>query len=295
MDSVKHSHQKLVDKGFCCKVSTLSPITQKLIAEAEPKHHMVWNVVWNETSTSTPVRMVFNASCSTGKGYGSLNDLLVKGSAELKSLLVYSIQWRTGLFAMTGDVEKCYNMLSLKEIWYPFQLYLWKDELNTSSPTDLYLMKTAIYGVICVASQCESAFKQLGNILLMDPDTTDVGVLLQRFRYVDNIRKSSQSLEYLRDLSARTEDVLKKMVNVSIKGWTFSGTDPPEKLASEHDTKAVFETGLKWFTLLDLVQVPIPRPSLSKKVRGRTVGSSWDGNTSLAEFLYASSPGDMQQ
>ena len=147
VDSVKFSHQKLLDKGFCCKVSSLSPVLQKMIADAETKHHMVWNVVWNETSTSTPVRMVFNASCSTGKGYGSLNELLVKGSAELKSLLAYSIQWRTGLAAMTGDVEKCYNMLNLKEIWYPFQLYLWKDELNASSPTLLPFMVLFVWPV----------------------------------------------------------------------------------------------------------------------------------------------------
>ncbi|XP_065092267.1 uncharacterized protein LOC135713092 [Ochlerotatus camptorhynchus] len=65
-------------------------------------HH----AVIKESSTTTKVRVVFDASARTDSGY-SLNDVLLKGPAIQDDLLNLLIRFRKHEVALVGDVEKC--------------------------------------------------------------------------------------------------------------------------------------------------------------------------------------------
>ncbi|XP_062541679.1 uncharacterized protein LOC134209688 [Armigeres subalbatus] len=64
-------------------------------------HH----VVFNESSTTTKVRVVFDASCKTSSGY-SLNDTLLVGPVVQQDLYSIYTRFRTKRIAIVADVEK---------------------------------------------------------------------------------------------------------------------------------------------------------------------------------------------
>ena len=51
------------------------------------------------------------------------------------------------------------------------------------------------------------------------------------------------------------------------KGWSFSGSNPPPDVGEEDHTVGI--GGTKWYTMLDLLEVPLPTLHFSKKARGR--------------------------
>ena len=72
-------------------------------------HHAVF-----KKSTTTPLRIVFNASSRPNKG-NSLNDCLMTGpflTAKLHKLL---IQFRQGTYAITVDISKAFHRIIVDE------------------------------------------------------------------------------------------------------------------------------------------------------------------------------------
>ncbi|XP_052901612.1 uncharacterized protein LOC128309295, partial [Anopheles moucheti] len=69
-------------------------------------HH----AVLKESSTSTKVRVVFDASCKTTSGY-SLNDTLLVGPIVQEDLLSIILRFRSHAIAIVADVEKMYRQI----------------------------------------------------------------------------------------------------------------------------------------------------------------------------------------
>jgi len=59
---MKRVHEDLVEKGFMIKLSKMSKEVQGLIDQTEFNHYYPWNIVENEGSISTPMRMVVDPS-----------------------------------------------------------------------------------------------------------------------------------------------------------------------------------------------------------------------------------------
>lgn len=66
--------------------------------------------VIKESSSTTKVRTVFDASAKTSNGK-SLNDILHVGPTIQPDLFDLLIQWRRGRYAYSGDIEKMYRMV----------------------------------------------------------------------------------------------------------------------------------------------------------------------------------------
>ena len=81
MDQVTQSEKKLHDLGFVQFVED-----RDMIHERQVKYFIPWRAVWNESSLSTPCRLVFVASQTTKDGC-SLNDLLAKDTNNMNRLV----------------------------------------------------------------------------------------------------------------------------------------------------------------------------------------------------------------
>ncbi|XP_055542811.1 uncharacterized protein LOC129728398 [Wyeomyia smithii] len=78
--------------------------TQETVKRCYLPHHPVIK----EASTTTKVRVVFDASCKTSSGV-SLNDVLLTGPSIQDDLRIIILRCRTKQIMLVADVEKCFD------------------------------------------------------------------------------------------------------------------------------------------------------------------------------------------
>ena len=123
---------------------------------------------------------------------------------------------------------------------------------------------TLMYGVKSVSAQSEEAMIRLArDFQAMYPALAE---LLLTGRYVDDMAASKATMEELKQLVRDAEIVFKK-VDISCKGCTFDGEDPPEEVSGGEPSIGV--AGLTWFPKIDVVCVNIPRLHFGHVRRGR--------------------------
>ena len=142
------------------------------------------------------------------------------------------------------------------------------------------VIKTLIWGVKCVSAQSECAVIKLAEAVKdMQPLLAD---FLVNGRFVDDLSASGESLETLKQLSKEADEVFSQ-VGLGCKGWSYSGSSPPADVAEEGEKVSI--GGMKWYTKLDLLEVPLPQLHFSKKCRGRLAVGTEVFNGSLVDDM----------
>lgn len=88
-----------------------------------PHNYLPHHPVIKDSSTTTKVRAVYDASCKTSNG-NSLNSQLLVGPTIQPDLFSLLINWRKGKYAITGDIEKMYRQIWLDPEHTEFQRIL---------------------------------------------------------------------------------------------------------------------------------------------------------------------------
>ena len=135
---------------------------QQRIKSARVSYTIPWDVAFKEGSVSTPARPVFDASSKTPGG-SSLNDLLAKGQPDMVRLIDMVLGWKMGPSAFIGDIKQFYNTVLLHEDHWQFQKILLKKNLDPDARVLTAIIKTLIYGVSPVGTQCEEIIKLIAE------------------------------------------------------------------------------------------------------------------------------------
>ena len=262
--SVVESEAKLQNLGFVDYVSNLTSEQQRKIFDACLRNFLIWLVVFNENSLSTPTRLVFDASRSTSCGGPSLNSLLAKGINSMNKFIDIELRWATHKHAFHSDISKMYNRVQLEEDHWRYQLYLWSDGLDERAEPRWKVMMTHIYGVVSSGNIAECALRR---VVEMNKDAFPRAFSAVTYdTYVDDCKSGTNS----------PDDTLKVMeeIDCSIgtggftnKGYTVSGKDPPADLSS--DGESVTVGGMKWFPKGDFLRLNIGPLNFNRKCRGR--------------------------
>ncbi|XP_033251629.1 uncharacterized protein LOC117190672 [Drosophila miranda] len=109
----------------------------------EPHYYIPHHFVLKPSSTSTKLRVVFDASCRT-TSQRSLNDLLLVGPTIQDELYLQLLRFRMHRFGITADVTKMYRQVLVSEKDRKFQYILWRASPNTDLQT--YQLNTVTYG-----------------------------------------------------------------------------------------------------------------------------------------------------
>ncbi|XP_065080798.1 uncharacterized protein LOC135703480 [Ochlerotatus camptorhynchus] len=118
-----------------------------------PHHPVV-----KESSTTTKVRVVFDASCKTSSGV-SLNDALLAGPViqdDLRSIILRS---RIRQILMVADAEKMFRQIWVDWFDMVFQCILWRNDFNERAET--YELCTVTYGTKPAPYLATRTLKQL--------------------------------------------------------------------------------------------------------------------------------------
>ena len=108
-------------------------------------HYMPHHAVFKK-STTTPLRIVFNASSKPNEGK-SLNDCLMMGPSLTAKLNEILLQFRQGKYAVTADISKAFHRIIVHEADRKFLKFLW---INLNSQELLtFQFKVVLFGATC--------------------------------------------------------------------------------------------------------------------------------------------------
>ncbi|XP_062558034.1 uncharacterized protein LOC134222905 [Armigeres subalbatus] len=102
-------------------------------------HH----AVLKPDSTTTKLRVVFDASCKTSSGL-SLNDGLMIGPVVQDDLISIHARFRLHRIGIVADVTKMYRMIKMCPRDQKLQLILWRND--TDEPIEVFQLTTVTYG-----------------------------------------------------------------------------------------------------------------------------------------------------
>ncbi|XP_055905233.1 uncharacterized protein LOC129940780 [Eupeodes corollae] len=102
-------------------------------------HH----AVFKESSTTTKLRVVFDATFKTSDGT-SLNEHLLVGPKTQLNIMDIILKWRTFKITLTADIEKMYRQIQMRDQDTLYQLIYWRSD--NQSPLKLYRLKTVTFG-----------------------------------------------------------------------------------------------------------------------------------------------------
>ena len=256
-EGMRKAHQELVEKGFMIKLETMSPADQCSIKNAEFQHYHPWNIVENENSLSTPMRMCVDPTVT------GLNQTLAKGENRMGQIPDIMIRSRIKKYGWVSDVSKLYNQLELEKSAHPYSLFLYHESLDPNTKPEEWVMLRAWYGVTPTGSQAGYALDQLAE--LGAEEYPEAKQAIQRDRYVDDI-SSGASTEKERDIQILQVQKLLEKGGFSLKYVIKSGETPDPKATEDGITTKML--GYKWSTVQDELKPGITELNLNKRVRG---------------------------
>ena len=184
--TIIEAFDKLRTKGHLKFYEDLTVKQKTRLESAEIGYTIPWDLVWKESSPSTPARTVYDASSKTPSGH-SLNDLLATGVPDLVNLLELVLDWQVGPVAFVGDVSQFYCTIKLMEESWPFQKLLLREDLNPNGKLIKAVIIKAIFGVCSSGGQSEVVMRMVAD--LVKDSFPQVAKVLLKKRYVHDIRK----------------------------------------------------------------------------------------------------------
>lgn len=155
-----------------------------------PRNFLPHHPVVKESSSTTKVRTVFDASAKTSNGL-SLNEILYVGPTIQPDLFELLIQWRLYEFAFCGDIEKMYRQIWVNPDHALFQCILWQPPDSEEIKT--YKLETVTFGTASAPFQAIRALDEIG--IRLQSTNPEVSELIRKHFYVDDFLGSANSVE----------------------------------------------------------------------------------------------------
>lgn len=197
-------------------------------------------------SSTTPLRIVFDASCPTSTGL-ALNDVLAVGPVIQRTLFTNLICFRFPLIGVSADIVKMYRQVSVCPEDRKYQCILWRDANGT---VKAYSLNTVTFGTAPASFLACRAMVFLAN----EENDLPLGAeVVKTAFYVDNAlfgddspSLAIQKLRETRELLMRGEMPLKKIMSNSpevLQAFPDSELDDTLKL---DDDEVIKTLGLFW-------------------------------------------------
>lgn len=153
-------------------------------------YYMPHHGVVKESSSTTKLRVVFDASCPSSSGI-SLNDLQLVGPTIQSDLFSILISFRQHTIVVSADVEKMYRMCRVVKEQRPLQRILWRD--NPDEPIGVYELNTVTYGTASAAFLAIRCLFQLG--IETEASHPKASKIIKRNFYVDDLLMGADTEE----------------------------------------------------------------------------------------------------
>ncbi|XP_065366923.1 uncharacterized protein LOC135959782 [Calliphora vicina] len=224
----KDPQLKLEYDRVITEYSTLKQMTNVSPSVSNSMYYLPHHAVFKPDSTTTKLRVVFNASSPSKNGI-SLNDLLHPGPILQADLTILILRWRLFRYVFNADIEKMYRQILVNPSHTPFQRIIHRSSPQ-EEPMDFEL-NTVTFGVNCAPYLAIRTLLELAK----ECETTSptVSDILRNCMYVDDVLAGahtlSLALKYRDELIAVLESA-----GFSLRKWTANNDHLLKGISSDH-------------------------------------------------------------
>ncbi|XP_075154313.1 uncharacterized protein LOC142227952 [Haematobia irritans] len=210
----KNPEHKKMYREFMNEYISLGHMSIVSFDELRDKHYVIpHHSVFRLQSTSTKLRVVFDASAKTSSNF-SLNEILMVGPTIQQEIIITMLAFRLNKFAMCADICKMYRQFMVDQRDRKFQLVLWRDD--DSNALNLYQLNTVTYGTSAAPFL---AIRSLIFIADTFRDLFPIGTeVLRHDVYVDDILTGAENIP---DLLRKKEEIIEVLGRacLSLSKW----------------------------------------------------------------------------
>ncbi|XP_031335299.1 uncharacterized protein LOC116165130 [Photinus pyralis] len=222
-----------------------------------PNYYLPHHGIIRESSLTTKLRVVFNASAQTSSGK-SLNDLQMVGPTIQSDLFSILIRFRQNLFVVSADIEKMYRQILVDDKDRQFQLVFWREDPKDNIKT--YKLNTITYGTSSAPFLAIRCLHQLGLESQAIFPKASIAIL-QDF-YVDDLLTGCDSDQELIQTSKDIYNILQS-AKMPLRKWASNSSEIIQSISNsllkniEHQTVSdsscnILKTlGLPWLHYQD--------------------------------------------
>ncbi|XP_037928917.1 uncharacterized protein LOC119663378, partial [Teleopsis dalmanni] len=216
----------------------------------EPHYYIPHHCVLKPSSTSTKLRVVFDASCPT-TSQRSLNDILLVGPTIQSELYLLLLQFRLHRYALTADIVKMYRQILIDEPDRKFQYIFWRD--TESDPVSTYELNTVTYGTASAPFLATRSLQYLAD--KFETQYPIGAALIKSSFFVDDFLGGADSIDQLTNIRHQLTAILQKGC-FDLDKWhsnhhDFISDTTTKSLNLDTDT-VTSALGIKWHQMQDV-------------------------------------------
>ncbi|GJQ71455.1 hypothetical protein Trydic_g11180 [Trypoxylus dichotomus] len=225
------------------------------VDNTKPCYYLPRHGVFKESSPTTKLRVVFDASAPSSSGF-SLNDIQLVGPTIQDDLFPILIRFRKHTYVVSADIAKMYRQVLIDPKYRCLQRILWRSDPN--KPLHIYQLNTVTYGTASAPYLAVKCLKQLA-IEHMDNFPRAANAIVHDF-YVDDFLSGSDTVE--------EAQLLFNQVSQILQGGCF-------------ELRKWISNNPQILTVLNSSKVSSPQVMLFKQseVKDKTLGIQWNWST----------------
>ena len=234
-------------------------------------YYMPHHAIIKDASTTTKLRVVFDASAKSRNGV-SLNDLLMVGPTIQNKLFFHLIRFRTYKYVITADIEKMYLQVLLHQNDRRYQRILWRRNGNVET----YQINKLAFGV---SSSPFLAIRVLQKLAEDEAHAYPAAAqVIKSHLYVDDLLSGADSIEEARKIRDEIIALLARG-GFSIRQWAANDRRIIDDLATSvlhakftFDEDRSFKTlGITWSTDGDKLHYSIHSIKITERITKRNI------------------------
>ena len=239
--------------------------------------YMPMHAVHKESSTTTKLRVVFDASAKSSSG-SSLNDILMVGPTIHSSLIDALLRFRLHQIALIGDVSKMYRAVELSITDRDYHRFVWRS--NPNEPLQDYRMTRVTFGVSASSFVANMAVRQ-NSIDHANRYPLAAKVVEENF-YVDDCLTGAETPEETILLRNELQELFNK-AHFILRKWNSSSPAVLESIDSGLRELPQSQTmpnsplhktlGIEWDSHRDVFHLTTTNPSIANPVTKRELAS----------------------
>ncbi|XP_062713979.1 uncharacterized protein LOC134290792 [Aedes albopictus] len=230
-----------------------------------PCYHLPHHAVIREDSSTTKVRVVFDASCRTSEG-SSLNDALMVGPIVQEDLRSIIMRSRTHAVMLIADIKQMFRQILVDERDTPLQRIVWRK--SPDDPMGTYELRTVTYGTASAPFLATRVLHQLAeDEQERFPRAAEV---LRKDFYVDDLFSGAKTVEETIELRKELDSLL-SAGGFELRKWAsnaeavLEGVSPDNRaLKTSVDLdrdQCIKSLGLHWEPATDQLRYKIDLPT----------------------------------
>ncbi|XP_029177615.1 uncharacterized protein LOC114945521 [Nylanderia fulva] len=186
--------------------------------------------VLRESSSTTKLRVVFNASCKTSNG-STLNDYLMTGPKLQRELASIILRWRQFRYVYTADIEKMFRQIRVHPDDTDLVRILWRSA--NDKPIKAYRLLTVTYGT---APAPYLAMRVLNQLALDEGHAfPKAQSIVQEFIYVDDVLFGADDVPELKESRDQLQSLMSRG-GFHLRKWAANATELLDDIpAGEHE------------------------------------------------------------